>query len=282
MINKSWFKRFSVTGISLWLFILVVLPALLLFSASFLSYDNNHFIIFKFSGKNYAELIDPLYLKVFWQSFKLSFITTLLCLLLGYPAAYFIAQVSPKYKSLLLLLLLVPFWTSSLIRTYAMIALLKTHGLINSFLLWLGIIHQPLQLLYNEAAVLAGLTYALLPYMILPIYANVEKLDYRLIDAAKDLGANWWMRFSRIILPLTVPGIINGILLVFLPSMTLFYIPVLLGGQRTLLVGNLIESQFLEMQAWPAGAVTSVTLTIIMLILIALTKRFLKNKQVDI
>ena len=275
-------KQTSITTLWLWLAVIVIMPIVLLVGASFLSSDNYNFILLKFSGHAWAELIDPLYLRIFLKSFEIALVTTLITLILGYPTAYLIACASPKYKSLLLLLLLIPFWTSSLIRTYAMIALLKTHGMINSLLLWLHIIHQPLQIMYSQTAVLIGLSYALLPYMILPIYANVEKLDMRLLDAAKDLGAKPLMIFRKITLPLTLPGIIGGVLLVFLPAMTIFYIPVLLGGGRTLLLGNLIENQFLEMQNWPGGAVTSLALTLIMLILLLVTKKVLRGKSIEL
>ena len=275
-------KYSALSTLWLWLAIIVIMPIVLLVGASFLSSDNYNFILFKFSGHAWAELVDPLYLRIFLKSFKVALLTTLITLLLGYPTAYLIARAKPKHKSLLLLFLLVPFWTSSLIRTYAMIALLKTHGIINSTLLWLHIINQPLQVMYSQTAVLIGLSYALLPYMILPIYANVEKLDMRLLDAAKDLGAKPLMIFRKITFPLTLPGIIGGILLVFLPAMTIFYIPVLLGGGRTLLLGNLIENQFLEMQNWPGGAVTSLALTLIMLILLLVTKKILRGKSIEL
>lgn len=273
-MNNSNLKWLSLTGIILWLIALVIIPALLLLVASFLTTGVHHLVTFKFTLSHYHQLFNPIYLAVFAHSFITALSVTIICLIIGYPAAFFIAQANIKIKPLLLMLLLIPFWTSSLIRTYAMMALLKTKGLLNTLFLSLHIIHLPLQLLYSNTAVLIGLSYALLPYMILPIYTNVEKMDTRLFDAAKDLGASSFITFRKITLPLTLPGIISGVLLVFLPAMTLFYIPVLLGGGRHLLLGNLIETQFLEVQNWPGGAVTSLALTLIMFILIILARKF--------
>lgn len=163
---------------------------------------------------------------------------------------------------------MIPFWTSSLIRTYAIMILIKAKGLLNSFLLWLGIIHHPLQLLYSTPAVIIGLIYSLLPFMILPLYSSIEKLDHSLIEAARDLGASKFRVFYKIIIPLTKPGIIGGILLVFLPAMTLFYIPDILGGAKSMLLGNLIENQFLQITNWPLGAATSTLLLVFMTLLI--------------
>ena len=175
--------------------------------------------------------------------------------------------------------MIIPFWTSSLIRTYAILTILKTKGLLNSALLALGIIHHPIQLIYTNTAVLVAVVYNLLPFMIFPLYSNIEKLDTRLLDAARDLGAGKIKIFKAIILPLTMPGIMAGTLLVFLPAMTLFYIPVLVGGAKSLLLGNLVESQFLEMHNWPGGAATSIVLTLFMLLLIFIYTRFARGKQ---
>ena len=160
--------------------------------------------------------------------------------------------------------MIIPFWTSSLIRSYAIVTILKAKGILNSLFIWFGFIHQPLQLLYSGSAVIVGLVYSLLPFMILPLYANIEKLDMRLIDAARDLGATKLTVFRKVVLPLTMPGIIAGIMLVFLPAMSMFYIPDLLGGAKTLLVGNLIENQFLAARNWPMGSTVSIMLTILM------------------
>jgi spermidine/putrescine transport system permease protein len=246
---------------------------------SFLSHSDDQLIVWHFTLRNYSQLAHYIYFRIFIQSLELAFITTLFCFLIGYPAAYMIARLSERSRSLAILFIILPFWTSSLIRTYAILAILKTHGIVNSVLLHLGIIHQPLQIIYTNVAVLIGSVYDLLPFMILPLYANIEKLDKRLIEAARDLGATRTRLFLRVILPLTAPGIIAGSMLVFLPTMTLFYIPVILGGAKSILIGNLIQNQFLTIRDWPGGAATSVVLTILMLILLILYRRVAQGRQ---
>ncbi len=192
--------------------------------------------------------------------------TTLACLILAYPFSYF--MVRSKHQSMLLLLIIIPFWTSSLVRTYALVAILKFNGVLNALLLKLHLISTPLSLLYSNFAVLSGLIYTLFPFMVLPLYTNMERFDFKLLEAATDLGANRWALFTRVFLPNTTRGILSGVLLVFLPAMTLFYIPNVLGGARSILIGNLIQNQFLVAENWPQGAATSVLLTLILLLLL--------------
>ncbi len=282
MNKQSTFKKITISLSQLWLCLLALLPLTLVVIISFMKSDDTHLVLWQPTLSNYTQLIDPLFLNIFLQSFQLAGITTLLCLILGYPMALIIAFSKPRYRPILLLLIIIPFWTSSLIRTYALFTLLKTKGLINSLLISLGIIHQPLQLLYSNTAVLIGTTYNLLPFMILPIYSVIEKLDKELINAAKDLGASSMMIFTRILLPLSMPGIIAGSLLVILPAMTLFYIPDLLGGAKSILLGNLIQVQFLNLNNWPAGSATSVTLTAFMLLLVAIQQIISKRKKTGI
>lgn len=261
------FKRISLSSVWLWLIIFAITPTLLVITSSVLQHDNLHLLKLPFTLENFTQLSNTLYVKILWRSFLLAASCTFACLILGYPFAYIIARTQSRYKSLLLLLVIIPFWTSSLIRTYAIMAILKAHGLLNTLLLGFGIIDMPLQMMYSNTAVMIGLVYNLLPFMILPIYANIEKFDNRLIEAAKDLGANRITIFFKILLPLTMPGIIAGVLFVFLPAMTMFYIPDLLGGAKSMLLGNLIENQFLRISNWPLGSAMSVALMIIMLIL---------------
>jgi spermidine/putrescine transport system permease protein len=242
----------------------------MLLTASFLQRGETEFVKFAFTLENYQRIFNPIYLDVFWNSFYLAAMTTLFCLLLGYPFAFLLARVTGKYKHLLLLFVIIPFWTSSLIRTYAMVIIFKTNGVMNSFLQWLGIIQEPIQLLYTPTAVVIGLVYSLLPFMVLPLYATIEKLDMRLIEAAKDLGARNIRIFWSIIIPLTMPGIIAGSMLVFLPALGMFYIPDLLGGAKALLIGNLIQNQFLSARDWPFGAAVSVILVLVMSLLLVL------------
>jgi spermidine/putrescine transport system permease protein len=265
------FQYFSIGLIWVWLGIFACIPILLVLATSLLSNSvDTNFIQLHLTFQNYIALIDTVYLKIFLHSFSLSGVVTLLCLLLGYPFAYILARLEEKYRAILLLLVIIPFWTSSLIRTYAIVILLKAKGILNAFLIHIGIIQLPLQLLYTNTAVLIGLVYTLLPFMILPLYANIEKLDTELLDAARDLGASRIRMFFKIILPLTWPGILAGCMLVFLPAMSMFYIPDLLGGAKSMLVGNLIVDQFLAAHNWPSGAAVSIMLTLLMGLLLGI------------
>lgn len=279
MKTSQLFRSSLLAIIFIWLGVLAFAPMLLVLITSFLSHSDQHLVQFDFTLKNYTALGEYVYYRILWQSLSLAFWVTIICLIIGYPCAYFISQLPSRIKSLALLLVILPFWTSSLIRTYAIMAILKTKGLVNSLLLALGIIHQPLQILYTNTAVLIGCVYDLLPFMVLPLYSNISKMDDRLIEAARDLGASRLRLLYRIILPLTLPGIIAGSLLVFLPTMTLFYIPALLGGAKSMLMGNLIQNQFLVLRNWPGGAATSIVLTVLMLVLIAIYRRSAKSKQ---
>lgn len=273
------FRNTSIGVLYAWLGLLAFIPFALVLVTSFLSHSDEQLIVWQFSLNSFTQLSNAVYIRIFGQSMLLAGLATACCLLLGYPAAYIIASLPPHKKPLALLFVILPFWTSSLIRTYAMLAILKTKGLLNMALMGLGIIHHPLHLMYTNTAVLIGSVYDFLPFMILPLFANIDKLDRRLLEAARDLGANRMVLFRRIILPLTLPGIIAGSLLVFLPTMTLFYIPTILGGARSVLLGNLIQNQFLEVRDWPGGCATSIVLTLLMLALIAIYRHYAKGKQ---
>lgn len=267
------FKWTNIATIWLWLSLFALLPILLVLVISFLKNDAVHLVRWQFTLENYRALMNPIYFKIFWHSFCIAGLCTMICLCLGFPFAYLLARMQSKYKSLLLFLVIIPFWTSSLIRTYAIISILKAKGLLNTVLLSLGIIHKPLSILYTPSAVIIGLVYSLLPFMILPLYANIEKLDIRFIDAARDLGANTITIFTRVILPLTLSGIVGGVVLVFLPAMSMFYIPDILGGAKSLLVGNLIQNEFLSAHNWPLGSAVSMVLTISMGLLLLIYRR---------
>jgi spermidine/putrescine transport system permease protein len=202
------------------------------------------------------------------SSFILALGTTVITLVFAYPFAFFLTRIDENIRRTLILLMIIPFWTSSLIRTYALIILLKANGIVNSFLMSLGLIDEPLTILYTQVAVFIGMVYTLLPFMILPLYASLQKLDRRLIEAARDLGATSRSIFFYVILPLTLPGIIAGSTMVFLPALGLFYIPDLLGGARSMLIGNFIKDQFLTTSNWPLGSAASVILTLLMVLLL--------------
>lgn len=277
--KSSFFKIFSITTVWLWLSIFALIPIILTIATSFLTQDPNDIVKFIPTFSNYLDLFDHAYLRILLQSLYLASGCTIICLIIGYPFVFIIARSQHQHKSLLLLLVIIPFWTSSLIRTYAIMAILKAKGILNIVLLATGIIHEPLQILYSYSAILIGCVYDLLPFMILPLYANIEKLNQEYLEAARDLGANWLTTFVKIIIPLTMPGIIAGSVLVFLPSMTIFYIPVLLGGAQNILIGNLIEHQFLTASNWPLGTAISVVITLLMGIFILIYWRNSKEKD---
>ncbi|WP_321493403.1 spermidine/putrescine ABC transporter permease PotB [uncultured Desulfobacter sp.] len=270
--------------ISGWFILFGVIPLLLLVITSFLTMDPANLVRLSFSLKAYSQLlIDPSYIIVFIRSVKLALITTLLCLGLGYPFAWYTARMPPKWRIGVLVLLMIPFWTNSLVRTYAMRMVLGTQGILNKALLNLGLIHTPLKIMYTDYAVVAGLFYLMLPFMVLPLYATIEKLDFQLVEAARDLGAGAASAFLKVIFPLTLPGIMAGCVMVFVPTMGLFYVASLLGGARQLLVGNLIQQQFLNARNWPLGSATSIVLIIFMTVMLIgyglLLRRFGRGRQ---
>lgn len=248
-----------------WLVLFALVPFLLVFIASFMTKGKSDFLEFDFSLASYVKIFDPIYASVFWNSLSLSFITSIVTLILALPFAYGLSKLPASLKGWALLLTIIPFWTSSLVRTYALVAILKTKGVLNGVLLYIGLIDTPLELLYTKMAVVIGMVYTLLPFMILPLYASFEKLDFRLIEAARDLGANGLNLALKIILPLVSPGIVAGIILVFLPSLGMFFVPDLLGGAKDLILGSFIRNQFLTFRDWPFGSVASVLLTLLMI-----------------
>ncbi|MCS2163013.1 spermidine/putrescine ABC transporter permease PotB [Scandinavium sp. H11S7] len=264
MKNTSKFQKVVIATIVGWLVVFVFLPNLMIIGTSFLTRDDASFVKMVFSLDNYARLLDPLYFDVLLHSLNMALLATLACLLLGYPFAWFLARLQEKVRPLLLFLLIVPFWTNSLIRIYGLKIFLSTKGYLNAFLLWIGVIDTPIRIMYTPGAVIIGLVYILLPFMVMPLYSSIEKLDKPLLEAARDLGANKFQTFIRILIPLTMPGIIAGCLLVMLPAMGLFYVSDLMGGAKNLLIGNVIKSQFLNIRDWPFGAATSITLTLVM------------------
>ncbi len=216
---------------------------------------------------NYAFLFeDPYYATIYANSVKMAAISTLLCLLLGYPMAYFIARQPPRRRAMLLLAVILPFWISFLLRVYAWIGLLNTNGVINQLLQGIGLTDQPLQLIYNDFAVYLGIVYSYLPFMILPLYATLEKLDRDLEEAAADLGARRWRVFVDVTLPLSLPGIVAGSLLVFIPAIGEFIIPALLGGSDTLMIGRALWDEFFINRDWPVASAVSVVLLAILVL----------------
>lgn len=259
-------QKTVVALISGWLTLFVLLPNLIIVTTSFLTRNDAHFVSMVFTLNNYSKLLDPLYAQVLLHSIKITFIATLCCLLLGYPFAWCLIKLPMHLRPFMLFLLIIPFWTNSLIRIYGLKIFLSARGWLNEFLMWIGVIDTPFRIMYTTGAVILGLIYILLPFMVLPLYSSLEKLDKSFFEAACDLGANQLKIFIHIILPLTMPGIIAGCLMVFIPAMGLFYISDLMGGAKNLMIGNIIKNQFLNIRDWPFGAATSVVITLFMIV----------------
>lgn len=249
----------------LWTILFCLLPILVVLAVSFATRGTYGGVLWEFSLENYRDLLHPLYGRVFGQSLVLAGMTTGICLALGFPLAYHIARLPPQRQALWLIFIMIPFWTNFLVRTYAWIFILRTEGLLNTALMQLHMISTPLDLLYSNQAVLLGLVYGYLPFMVLPLYAAIERIDPALIEAAWDLYADRWSLFRRVLIPLTKPGIIAGCVLVFIPSLGAFLTPDLLGGARSMMVGNLIQHEYLVARDWPLGSALSILLMLIVM-----------------
>ena len=255
-----------------WLLVFLVAPLVIVVIVSLATRGPYGKTIYDFTPANYERALDSLYLPAYWRTIWIAVATTALCAIVSYPVAYYIALRAPaRWKRVLLVMTVIPFWTSFLIRTYAWMLLLRSEGVINSALMSTGLINDPLKLLYNDFAVLVGQVYGELPFMILPIYVALERLDTRLLEAAQDLGANRFWAFVKVTLPLSKPGLMAGIALVFIPSLGAFITPDLLGGAKSVMIGNLIQNQFAQLNQ-PFGSALSLILTaaVLLLLLVAM------------
>ena len=291
MTGPSWGRRALIAGPYLWLGIFALLPLAIVLKISFAESVLGippYTPLIDTSGdatewagtlENYRRLIsDGLYWRAYLSSIGYAAGTTVLCLLLGYPMAYAIARASRSWRVTLLMLVILPFWTSFLLRVYAWIGLLKGNGFINNALLWLGLVSEPLPLLNNSFSVYVGLVYGYLPFMVLPLYAQLEKLDWTLLEAAADLGARPWHSFLSVTLPLSLPGIAAGSLLVFIPAVGEFVIPELLGGPDTLMIGKVLWDEFFENHDWPAASAVAVAMLALLALPMALIRRYVSEE----
>ena len=253
-----------------WSFLLIVVPLLLIVLYSVTAGDNSVLTI-HFTLDNFKKISDPVYLNVFIKSLKMGLITTGICVVFAYPMAYIIAKFDESVQDILILLVTIPMWINTLLRTYAWISLLSDNGIVNSLLKVLGI--NPVTMMYTDFSVVMGLVCDLLPFMVIPIHTSLAKMDYSLVEAANDLGANRFQTFTKVIFKLSIPGVISGVTMVFLLSISSFVIPSLLGGRQYVLIGNLIENQFISVGDWNFGSAISIILAIIILGLIRLMKK---------
>ncbi len=258
----------------LWLTFFLLLHLVLILIYSFATRGVYGGVVYKFTLENYLAFFDPLFLKLLLRSLGFSLLTTIVTLLLGYPVAFFIARYGGRWQKILMMLVIIPFWVNFLIRTYAWVILLRGGGVINAFLMKIGFISEPLNLLYTDGSVLLGLVYGLLPFMILPLYTSLEKLDHSLLEAARDLGANPWRTFWRVVVPQSTPGIVAGAILVFIPAIGMFVITDLMGGAKNMMIGNFIQNQFLSARNWPFGSAAAIIVMAIVLLLLWIYNRW--------
>ena len=256
--------------VTLWLLLLVAVPLIYVVFMTFCSLDSNYNLVFTFTLDNYKRLFDANYVQIYGQSLLIAFATTVICIVVGYPFAFLIARVFTKRKAILYMLVIIPFWTNSLIRIYGWRTFLGTNGFLNNILTKLHLVSEPVEFLFNRGTIILGMVYCLIPYMILPLYTAVEKLDKSMIEASKDLGAKGPATFIRVILPMTASGIFSGSIMVFIPCLGYFFVADILGGGKSDVIGNLIERQFQSGNNWPLGAALSVILIAITLLLIKL------------
>lgn len=267
------FKTLFTVPVIIYAFVLILLPLIYIFFLSFCKSDSYGGIIYQFTMSNYLNIFDITYIKILLKSSLIALITTIICILIAYPFALFLREKSERTKNLVTKLVMIPFLTNSLIRTYGWIVILRKNGVINNALTNLDIIDTPLNLMYNNLGIIIGMVYTLLPFMLLPVCSSVFKIDNNLIEAGKDLGAKPLQIFKNIIVPQTVSGVFNGALMVFIPAIGYFFIADILGGGKVMIIGNLIKNQFLTARNWPFGSAISIFLILITFLLVWLYKK---------
>ena len=270
---KKLFNAILITPVIIYSVFLIALPLIYILILSFLKNDFYGGIINEFTLNNYISLLDAVYIKVFLKSFLIALITTAICILISYPFCIFVSKKNNYLKKIFMTLVIIPFLTNSLIRTYGIIILLRKEGIANAILQGLNITNGPIDLMYNDFGIIFGMVYTLLPFMVLPLFSSVDKINPSIIEAAGDLGANKKSIFKEIILPQTIPGLFNGSLMVFIPTIGFFFISDLLGGGKLMLLGNLIKNQFLTARNWPFGAAISIVLILITFLLVNIYKK---------
>ena len=274
MKNRT--KYFSYPYI-VWMVIFIVLPFMLVLLYSITAKNSNDITTIQFTLNNFRKFFNPLYTNILWDSIFLAAVSTVLCLLIGYPAAYIISTSDLSKRNTMLFLCILPMWMNMLLRTYAWMTILGNNGIINNFLSFLGL--PKANLLYTRGATVMGMVYNFLPFMILPIHTALSKMDKGILEAADDLGATWYIKFKRVILPLSMPGVISGIIMVFMPAVSTFIIPQLLGGNKSMMIGNLIEKLFILNGDWNFGSAISMIMMVIILISMSVMNKFNVDKE---
>lgn len=279
--TTGWGYLLTLLPIYLFTVIFVLGPLVYMLILSFLKRAESWGVVWEFSLQNYADMFDPVYMHTFKESIKLAFISTILVGLIGYPCGYFMAKLSPKWQKLSMMFLMIPFWTSSLIRLYGWITIFSANGTLDKALMTLQMTQSPLKLLYTYPAVVVGMVYTLLPFMIFSVYSSVEKLDFTLVEAARDLGAGAAKAFFTISFKLTLPGLLSGVILTFIPSMGLFFIADILGGNKVVLIGVVIQEQLMKVHNWPFAAALSVSLMLLTSLMIFVYRKVSRVKELE-
>jgi len=267
---------YSLPGL-FWILLFLVAPLLIVVFCSFLKRAPTGGLIYEFTIENYLRALDPIFLTILFESFQLALLTAFSCLLLGYPVAYVLATLKKPWRTVMMILLVIPFWTNLVVRTFAIRQMIGDQGPINHFLLDMGWVDEPIHFLNSFGAVYVGMVMNYLPFMVLPLYVTLEKFDFTLFEAARDLGASSLNIIRRVLLPLTKPGMITGFIFVFTPALGEFLIPDLLGGSKTMLIGNLISHQFLKVRDWPFGSALSLLLMVVVIVSLVIVQRTWKN-----
>ncbi len=261
----------------LWMIIFIVFPSFLVLLYSITTKQSNGLTTIQFTAENFKKFFDPLYINILWDSIFLAAVSTVICLLLGYPAAYIISRADLSKRSTLLFLCILPMWMNMLLRTYAWMTILGNNGILNNFFELIGL--PRINMLYTRGATVMGMVYNFLPFMILPVYTALSKMDAGILEAADDLGANKYIKFRKVIFPLSMPGVISGIVMVFMPAVSTFIIPQLLGGNKNMMIGNLIEKLFILNGDWNFGSAISIVMMLIILISMSIMNRFDVDKE---
>ena len=281
--KKNLLPKLSMAGpVSVWMILFVTIPMLYVVFISFMSRGIFGDVVYEFSMESYQTILDPTYFQVILKSLKAAGITTILCLLIGYPFAYIIARKPKETASKMITLLMIPFWTNSLMRLNSWLLLFQTSGPVNNFLVNTGLTQEPITFIYTDGLVLIGLVTNMLPFAVLPMYSTIEKLEKSMLEASADLGANPKQTFMRITLPITFPGIFSAIILTFIPSLGIYTVTDMLGGGKVLFIGNIIKNQFGSIRNWPLGAALSVLLILVTMLLIFIYTRFAKIEDMEV
>jgi spermidine/putrescine transport system permease protein len=281
MKKKAAFSSGMIFPLYFFTITLVLLPLIYMIALSFMRREGAWGVVAEFTFRNYKRIGEWVYLNTFVESSRLAFISTLLTAIFGYPFGYFMARLNKVWKNRVMLILIIPFWTSSLMRLYGWIIMFRANGVLDSFLMALGIIDEPLRLLYSYPAVVTGMVYVLLPFMIYSVFTSAEKLDRGLVEAARNMGASRVKAFLTVSFPLTMPGLFSGFVLTFIPSMGLFFLADILGGTKVVLVGNLIHEQLIKAHDWPFAAALSAALMALTTIFIALYRKFTRSGELE-